>query len=31
VLYLTPSATVDRAIREHGWRVREVADRDAPG
>ena len=31
VLYLTPSAAVDRAIREHGWRVREVADRDAPG
>lgn len=29
VLYLTPSAAVDRAIREHGWRVREVADRDA--
>jgi len=30
VLYLTPSPAVDRAIREHGWRVREVADRDAP-
>jgi arabinofuranosyltransferase len=30
-LYLTPDATVDRLIAERGWRVREVADRDAQG
>ena len=28
-LYLTPHPAVDRAIRERGWRVRAVADRDS--
>ena len=31
VLYLTRNATVDRLIAERGWRVREVADREAQG